>query len=76
MTTENYSAGGGVVDAADISPLRLVLRLVSENLVSRLLLILIFRYYRPTISGGEGAYEIVGRVLEVEKADTIECLNK
>lgn len=49
---------------------------MSENLVSRLLLMLMFRYYRPTISGGEGAYEIVGRVLEVEKADTIECLNK
>ena len=76
VSPQKITGLGGVADAADISPVRLVLRLVSGNLVLLLLLMLMFGYHGPMISGGEGAYEMVGRVFEVEEADAIECLNE
>ena len=67
MSSENHRAGGGVDDAANITPVRLVLKLVGENLVLLLLLMLMFGYHGLTISRGEGAYEMVGRVLKLRR---------
>jgi len=79
MTSVNQRPGERVDNAADIAPVRLVLRLVGRNLVLLLLLMLMFGYHGRTISGGEaarGAYGVVGGVFEVEEADAIECLNE